>query len=316
MVTQRQFARDEELNQELASVDIDQTVQEAEGAERAEEAAQAADGVQPSGQDAFAQAAVSINASQQPVEPEVVDKNYFEARLADFQESLAERMGSVLKEVAPPTNPVASVAAPPASIEEQALERMLRESPNVTEEQIAHWRQQFRIERENLEIEERKKNEPDRIANIERRVEEIASATRQYAPPRQAAVWTAEQVDAINQAIDTLAIANGIVINRQDQTQMNAVINGVQAGENVQSVIQKVASNVGQIKSNLTQPALATPASQALQSGTAAIPQLGAAATTSDTLVFQSEDEIRDAIATNKIDVMEYEKYRAQLPRA
>lgn len=246
----------------------------------------------------------------------MVDKDYFEARLASFGESLTERMGNVFKEVAPPTKPVAPADASltPQSIEEQALERMLRQNPTVSDDQIAHWRQQFREERANLEEEERRRNEPDRIANIERRLEEIAVNTQRFAPVQRPGQWSQDEVNAINNAIDTLGVANGIVIDRQNPTHMNAVVAGVQAGENVQSVIQKIGANVRQIQANVAQP-VQQDAAQALQGGTAGIPELGTAATSNEGLVFTSEDEIRDAIALNKIDVMDYERYRAQLRR-
>lgn len=310
MVMQKQDLIDQQLAEEVAQIDTDATAQEAE-ALGATEAASAAHAGNASEEDPFAEAARSIRENEQPVEPELVDKGYLDAQLAGLPDLIRREMESALQGVAPSSQPVAPVAASSPDPDVRAFEAMLRERGNATEEQIATMTQQFVAQRDALKKEEEEKNQPDRLATMEEAIRRIEERVSNPVPVQQEGTWSEAEVDQINAAIDTIALANGMQINRQDRTQMNAVIAGVEPGEDPRAVIQKVGANMGQIKASYVAPSAAN---QALQTNVAQLPPTVGATTTQDTLAFTSEDEIRDAIATNRISLMEYEKYRAQLP--
>lgn len=310
MVMQVQDVIDQQLEEELNQIDSGATIQEAQDAERPEEAAEAVDGQDASSQEAFVKAAEAIKANEPAPEPQTVDKSYVDAQFANIPNIIRREMENALQVVAPPSQPVAPVAASSPDPDVAALENMLRSGrPDITDDQLAHYRQQYLQQKAAIEEQQKKAQEPDRIAAIEEEIRKIGQTLTN--PPRPPSLWTDEQVQQINQAIDTLALANGMEINRQDPTQMNGVTAGVQAGEDVQSVIQKIGANIGQIKSNYVQ---ATPVNQALQTTVAGLPQVAGTASSNDALTFQTEDDIRDAIALNKINYWDYERYRAQLP--
>lgn len=272
---------------------VDEAYQEVVSEDRAAQAEEVAHAVDTPEQDPFAQAAEAIRSRPEP-QPEVVDKGYLDDRLASFAESIRGDVATAVREAT--QSPV---------IEEtpdvKAFEAMLYDGPREpTPEEVAHAKAQF-VARRNAaqQVGEESESVSDILKSIQSKIDRLEN--QRVAPQTQG--WSPEEVQHITNAINYAAIGAGLNLDYTDQTQISAVLSGVETGENADSVIRKVTANIQRIGSNVNQTSNPAP------SVAASIPSLASAPTAQAELAIETRDDFLEAVADGKIAMSEYPRY-------
>lgn len=285
----------------LDDATIQQTISEEQATNDSKEAEEDTDSQDSSRHDAFKEAADSL--SQEP-EPDVVKRSDFEKAFNNLQNTLKAELAQIKAENA-------NTSTEPKSADELALERLLAEGDNpATPEEVAVTRARLNAYKQQIEKEQNEQSIPDRLKAIEDGIAAIKSGNT--APPPGVKQWTDSERTHLTNAVMYLSAAAGLNIDLSNATQVSAVMNNIAPGEDVPSAIQQMQNNIAQIKANLgneTQPAT----NDATNTVAADVSSMGGAATTNDTRVFNTEEDIKLAIANDEIDLADYNKYLAQI---
>lgn len=307
MVTERVEVDLEELYDETPEVEvlddatIEQTISEEQATNDSKEAEEDTDSQDASRYDAFKEAAESL--SQEP-QPEVITK-------ADFTNTISQLTQSFRDEIAALRNAGMQVSASePPSADELALERLLAEGENpATPEEVAATRARLSQHKQAIEKEQNEQSIPDRLKAIEEGIDAIKKGANAPAGVKQ---WTDAERTHLTNAVMYLSAAAGLNIDLSNATQVSAVMSGIAPGEDVPTAIQQMQGNIAQIKANFNNES-ETNTSDATGTVVANVPSMGGAVTTSDARVFNSEEDIKLAIANDEIDLADYNKYLAQI---
>lgn len=285
----------------LTQDDIDEAIQEAEDEYRHSQAEEVAQPVDPPVEDPFEKAARAI-ASPAEVVPDAVDKEYLDRQLEYLRNQVSADIASAVTQTQQPQ----AVEETPDVV---ALVNMLQsEDPSepLTPEEVNAAKARFMAFRQQAETQKAEQSVPEILKEIGDKVSRLEE--RAAAPPVAQTGWSQQDENHVVQAINYAAVGTGIKIDYNDPVQMGAVMNGVVAGEPVESAIRKVHANIGQIGSRVN-PAMAgiQPAP-----GASSIPSLDAIPTSQDEIVIRSEEEFHEAVADGKVSVADYPLYASQ----
>lgn len=301
MTTERIVINPEELDDDvgLSENEILDTIKQEEQETASAEATgdeNAQDAPEP---DIFQKAAESLTAAP---DPEVVTRSDLDGAFSKFAETMRAEIASM-------RDSGADVGETSDSVDEAAFEAWLNDGVESTDpSEIARAKAEFRAMKSRLEKENTTNDTiTDKIASIEQKIDNLANRPQTNTP-----AWNEADAQHINNSITYLGAAHGLNIDFNNQTQLAAILDGVQPGEDVRSVIQKINTNMDRVKNN-TNTNTTNQTYDVAESTAATVPSLGGAITTNDNQVFNSIDEIRLAIADGRIDVEDYNKYVAQL---
>lgn len=235
----------------------------------------------------------AVEALTKPVEPDYIDRGYFETRLT---QAINDIKTSVVDAVKPAEEPTQE-----EDFDVKAFEAVLRrgtENPDPREIEAA--KQEYRQVKSQMQNQQTEAEVPQMIKFIYDKLQEPAVQT-------QNSGWTPDKVANVQNAIGYLATASGITFNLNDRNQVGAIIDGLDPNDAPDLQIQKINNNISQIKARMS--GTSTPDT----TNAAQVPSVGGVPTTQDTRVFSTREEILLAIEDGEIPIADYEKYVATL---